>query len=136
LPEGTTTLLKLKEDSKGGQGQLFLALDPRSKEISPARESPGFYRVSPSAPRLLAEAAGLPVSLPEINKGFFGMLPEVSESLEKLGLEIPPGVEVRFEPGVPVIWMLGKNAPHAQLKEILAKYLPPEGGKSESPPRN
>jgi hypothetical protein len=123
LPVGTVTLIPVNLQEK-----LFLALQPKLKILSSEREEPstGVLWVSPSARRLLATAAGLPVPKPEINKPGFGSLPKISESLAKLGLELPPGVQLIA--GENSIRMFGKNAPHDKLKEILAKHLPPAAG--------
>ncbi|MES2921241.1 MAG: hypothetical protein V4819_06835 [Verrucomicrobiota bacterium] len=123
LPVGTVTLLPVNAHEK-----LFLALDPKLKAISTARDKPstGLTWISPSSRRLLATAAGLPVPKPEINKPGFELLPKIPDSLAKLGLELPPGVQLIARGNS--ILMFGKNAPHERLKEILAKHLPPAAG--------
>jgi hypothetical protein len=123
LPVGTVTLIPVNPQEK-----LFLALELKAKVLSSEREesSADVLWVSPSARRLLATAAGLPVPKPERNKPGFEPLPKISESLAKLRLELPPGVQLIT--GVNSIRMFGKNAPHDKLKEILAKHLPPAAG--------
>lgn len=123
LPVGTVTLVPVN-----GEKKLFIALEPKVKMLSSDPEKPSAHvvRTSPSARRLLAIAAGLPVPKPERNKSGFETLPKISESLTKLGLKLPPGVVLNAR-GTS-IWMTGKNAPYKQLREILAKHLAPADG--------
>lgn len=126
LTMGETVLLPMSEDSQPGNGTLMLALAPTVKVLTQARDSEHLETilVHPAAQRLLAEAAGIPVSKPQTNHPGFANLPPLKDSLAQLGLVIPSGVEVRMDGKKPSIMMFGKNAPHAKLKEILAKHLP------------
>ena len=119
LPVGTVTLVPV------GKG-LILALDLRAKVIvshDPKGAEKG-YPVPPSARRLLAQAAGLPVPKPVADKLDYSTLPKIDQSLAKLGLDLPAGCHVIEDSERSELRLIGPNAPHDKLREILAKHLP------------
>jgi hypothetical protein len=118
LPVGTVTLVPVGKD-------LVLALELRAKVIvsnEPKGAEKG-YPVPPSARRLLAQAAGLPVPKPVADKLDYRTLPKIDQSLAKLGLDLPAGCHVIEDSERSEIRLIGPNSPHDKLREILAKHL-------------
>ena len=120
LPVGTVTLVPVGKN-------LVLALDFKAKVIASGKTSASTaaYPVPPSARRLLAEAAGLPVPKPTKDKIDFGVLPKIDQSLAKLGLDLPASCHVIEDSDRSELRLIGPNPPNDKLREILAKHLVP-----------